>query len=117
VGLLSVAVTALGIGFAVWARFTLGRNWSGTVTVKKDHELVQRGPYAISRHPIYSGAVLAVLGTVMAFGTVRAALVVPVVVVAFRMKMAVEERFMTEQFGAAYADYRQRVKGLIPLVW
>jgi protein-S-isoprenylcysteine O-methyltransferase Ste14 len=116
-GALSVALTAIGLAFAAWARFTLGRNWSGTVTVKQDHELVQRGPYGVTRHPIYSGAVLAAFGTVLAVGTVRALFVVPLLVLGFQLKMRVEERFMSEHFGDAYAAYRLRVKGLIPFVW
>ncbi len=117
IGALSVVLTAIGIGFALWSRFALGRNWSGTVTLKEDHELVQRGPYAITRHPIYSGAMLAAVGTVLALGTLRALIVIPVLIIVLRLKMNVEERFMSEHFGGAYAAYRERVKGLIPFVW
>jgi protein-S-isoprenylcysteine O-methyltransferase Ste14 len=117
VGAVSVIVTATGIAFALWARFALGKNWSGTVTVKEDHELVQSGPYALARHPIYTGGVIAFVGTGLAFGTIRAALCVVPLLLALRFKMGVEERFMGEQFGEAYAAYRQRVKALIPFVW
>ena len=117
VGPLSVAITALGIAFALWARFTLGKNWSGSVTVKQDHELVQRGPYGITRHPIYTGAVVALTGTVLALGTIGTALVVPFAIGMLWSKMRVEERFMSEEFGDAYADYRRRVKMLIPFLW
>lgn len=116
-GVVSVALTALGIAFALWARAALGRNWSGTVTVKEGHALIQDGPYAIARHPIYTGAVIALVGTMIGAGTVVALLGVAAVVVALRSKMAVEERFMTEEFGQAYADYRRRVKKLVPFVW
>jgi protein-S-isoprenylcysteine O-methyltransferase Ste14 len=117
VGALSVAVTATGIGWAIWARFTLGKNWSGTVTVKEDHELIQRGPYGITRHPIYTGALLGIAGTLLTYGTIRAAIVVPFAVVILSFKMGVEEKFMSDQFGDAYASYRRRVKALIPFVW
>jgi protein-S-isoprenylcysteine O-methyltransferase Ste14 len=115
----SVALTALGIAFAFWARFTLGRNWSGTVTLKEDHTLVQTGPYALARHPIYTGALVGILGTLLGIGLppLRVLLGMVPLLVAFRVKMATEERFMTEHFGDAYPAYRQRVKGLIPFVW
>jgi protein-S-isoprenylcysteine O-methyltransferase Ste14 len=116
---LSVTLTALGIAFAFWARFTLGKNWSGTVTVKEDHALIQTGPYALVRHPIYTGALVGICGTLLGMGLppLRAAFGIIPLVVALRVKMATEERFMTETFGEAYPAYRQRVKGLIPFVW
>lgn len=112
-----VAVTAAGVALAVWARVVLGRNWSGTVTVKADHELVQRGPYRLVRHPIYSGVTLALLGTAVAVGEVRALLAVLVALLAWRIKWPVEERFMIEQFGDRYLQYRRRVKAIVPGLW
>src|SRR5215467_12702020 len=64
-----VALTAIGLGFTVWARVQLGRFWSGTVTLKEGHELVRTGPYAVTRHPIYTGLLLALIGSAMARGT------------------------------------------------
>lgn len=61
-----------GLLLALWSRFVLGRNWSAAVTVKQGHSLVRNGPYAIVRHPIYSGFLLALLGTAIARGTVGA---------------------------------------------
>ncbi len=112
-----VAITAAGIGFALWARFTIGRNWSGDVTIKADHELVLHGPYRIVRHPIYSGITLALLGTAIAMGEVRGLLAVVLGIVAWRIKWPSEERFMLEEFGDRYADYRRRVSALIPGIW
>ena len=66
--LLSVLLAGGGLGLAVWARAHLGRNWSGTVTVKQDHALVRTGPYRIVRHPIYTGLLLALIGTAAAIG-------------------------------------------------
>src|SRR5215467_7374098 len=66
-----LAATFAGIAFAIWARFSLGGNWSGTVTVKQNHSLVKTGPYAMVRHPIYTGLLLALIGTVIAFREVR----------------------------------------------
>jgi protein-S-isoprenylcysteine O-methyltransferase Ste14 len=70
---LGAITVAAGIGFAVWARAHLGRNWSGIVTVKEDHPLVRTGPYRVVRHPIYTGLLLALIGTAAAIGEWRVA--------------------------------------------
>jgi protein-S-isoprenylcysteine O-methyltransferase len=97
-----VLLILLGLGFAVWARFVLGRNWSGIVTVKEDHTLITRGPYAWVRHPIYTGILLALLGTAVTLGTVMNMVEVPVVAFAFWLKLRIEEKFMLETFGEQY---------------
>jgi protein-S-isoprenylcysteine O-methyltransferase Ste14 len=116
-GLASVALTALGIAFAFWARYELGRNWSGWVTVKEEHRLITSGPYAIVRHPIYTGALTAVAGTMLLRGTPAMLVVLVVLVAALRYKSSREERFMLEAFGREYAAYKQRARALVPLVW
>jgi len=109
-----VVLTAAGIGFAIWARFTLGRNWSGTVTLKQDHELIRQGPYRIVRHPIYAGILLAMLGTAIGYGKVPCLIGVAIVFLGFWIKWRIEEQFMIEQFGAQYIQYRREVKAVIP---
>ncbi|MGO8996398.1 MAG: methyltransferase family protein [Polyangiaceae bacterium] len=116
-GVLSVALTALGIGFAFWARYALGRNWSGIVTLKEGHHLITNGPYAFVRHPIYTGILFAIFGTLLGFGSRAWLLVEVLIAVSFRIKMRQEERFMTDQFGDEYAAYRQRARALIPFLW
>jgi protein-S-isoprenylcysteine O-methyltransferase Ste14 len=117
IGWMGFAITAAGIAFAIWARLSIGRNWSGTVTVKQDHELVRSGPYSLVRHPIYSGLSLALLGTALGVGEVRCLLAFVLCLFEFKRKSLLEERFMIEQFGAQYVQYRREVKGLIPFVW
>ena len=117
VGWIGAGITARGIALAIAARVFLGRNWSGTVTVKKDHELIRRGPYAVVRHPIYSGILLGLLGTAIVVGEARGLIGLALFAVAFRVKSLTEEQFMEEQFGGEYRDYKRRVKALIPLVW
>lgn len=111
-----VVLMVLGFGFAVWARFVLGRNWSGMVTVKEDHTLITGGPYAWVRHPIYTGVLLALLGTAFALGTILNLVEVPVVAFALWLKLRTEEKFMLETFGEQYTAYGRRVKALIPHV-
>jgi len=106
----------LGLGFAVWARRYIGRNWSGTVTVKQDHELIRTGPYALVRHPIYTGILLGFLGTAVSLGQWRGLLAVALALLAFLLKIRLEEKWMTETFGERYVQYRKEVKALIPFV-
>ena len=114
VGLL---LTVLGLGFAVYARAWLGRNWSGTVTLKEDHELIRGGPYRWVRHPIYTGILLAVLGSAIATGEWRGLLALALITVAFLRKITVEERILTGQFGDAYRRYQAEVPALLPGVY
>ena len=117
VGWSGAALTVAGIGFAVWARFHIGANWSGTVTLKEGHALIRSGPYTIVRHPIYAGLLLAVLGTAIARREVGGLIGFALLVLEWKRKSLLEERFMIEQFGAGYLQYRREVKGLIPLIW
>ncbi|HYS53537.1 MAG TPA: isoprenylcysteine carboxylmethyltransferase family protein [Thermoanaerobaculia bacterium] len=112
-----VVITILGLGFASWARLHLGRQWSGSVTVKADHELIRSGPYAVVRHPIYTGLLAGVAGTALARATIGAFCGVVLIGVGCLIKIRVEERMMTEQFGDAYRDYRRDVRTLIPFLW
>jgi len=112
-----LALTVMGLGFALWARFTIGRNWSALITVQKDHQVVQRGPYAIVRHPIYSGFIVATVGAAIARGDVAALVATTLVVFCWAYKARLEESFMIEKFGAEYEKYRRDVKGLIPGIW
>lgn len=111
---LGAVLTLAGLLFTVWARVYLGRNWSGVVTVKQDHELVTSGPYALVRHPIYSGLALAFIGTALAIGQWRGVLAVVLAFICFLRRMSAEERFMREQFHTAYEDYARRVRAFIP---
>ncbi len=109
-------ITLAGISIAIWARFILGRNWSATITIKQDHEIVRRGPYRIVRHPIYFGTTLAMLGTAIYFGTFRGLLAVALTFAGWWFKSRMEEEFMLQQFGPRYREYQRDVKALIPFV-
>lgn len=109
-------LTIAGLAFACWARVILGRNWSGVVQLKKDHELIVRGPYSIVRHPIYTGLLLAFLGTALAIGAWRGLIASAIVAVSFWRKLRLEERWLCELFGEQYAAYMRRVRALVPWV-
>ncbi len=110
------AVTAGGLLFAVWARRHLGENWSQAVTVKEGHELITSGPYALVRHPIYTGFLLGFVGCAMARGEWRGLLAVVLVFGALWHKLRLEEKWMRAQFGESYEAYSQRVAALVPYV-
>jgi protein-S-isoprenylcysteine O-methyltransferase Ste14 len=116
-GVAGLLVCSAGVGFAIWARAHLGKYWSGAITLKDGHKLIQTGPYGLARHPIYTGIVLAALGSAIAVGTLGAALAVPLVVLSYVLKLNIEERLMAETFGEEHAQYRARVKRLVPGVW
>jgi protein-S-isoprenylcysteine O-methyltransferase Ste14 len=111
-----VVVAVAGILFAVWAREHLGRNWSRSVTLKQDHELITSGPYAVVRHPIYTGILTGFLGTVIAEGQVRSLIALLLVSIALCVKLRLEEQWMRLHFGDAYGAYAQRVAALVPFV-
>lgn len=113
---LGLLMTMAGLAFAVWARIRLGRNWSGTVTVKEGHELVRSGPYGLVRHPIYAGLLLAILGTAIALDEWRGVLAFAFLTVAFLYKLRREEHLMSESFPGDYRRYRARVPALIPFI-
>lgn len=109
-------LTACGLLFTVWARLHLGKNWSGTVTIKHGHELITSGPYALVRHPIYTGLLLALLASALALGEWRGLLAFALAGGAFWLKLRLEERWMRRQFGDAYLEYARRVAAVVPFV-
>ena len=116
VTLVAVFVAEAGIAFAIWARVVLGRNWSDRVSLKHGHQLVEVGPYAFVRHPIYTGLLTAFVGMALLQGTLAALVAVSLFTLVFVSKLRLEERFLASEFGSAYDDYRARVKALIPFV-
>ena len=111
-GLFSLCL--LGLGFTWWARLTLGDLWSSSVQRKDGHTLVERGPYRLVRHPIYSGLIGALLGTAITVGTAGAALGLAIIIASFVRKLRAEEVFMRETFAVEYPRYRAEVPALVP---
>ncbi|MGE5215106.1 MAG: methyltransferase family protein, partial [Nitrospirota bacterium] len=100
----------IGVAFAIWARVTLGRNWSGVVTLKEGHELVERGPYRFVRHPIYTGIVTMFFATALALGHLGGFAATLLMFASFWIKIRGEEQLMLQQFPEQYAAYRRRAK-------
>jgi protein-S-isoprenylcysteine O-methyltransferase Ste14 len=111
-GVLSV----IGVAVALWARFTLGRNWSGVVTLKEEHELVERGPYRFVRHPIYTGILTMYFATAIGLGHLAGFVGTLLIFLSFWIKLRDEEQLMLQQFPERYAAYRQRAKRIIPFI-
>jgi protein-S-isoprenylcysteine O-methyltransferase Ste14 len=116
-GLAGAAITVPGLALTVWARRFLGTNWSGTVTVKQDHQLITTGPYRYVRHPIYSGLLLAFAGSALASGQWRGPLALVIAAYALWRKWRLEERWMRETFGSAYSDYAAHTPAVVPRIF
>lgn len=110
-----LALFALGLGIAVWARVYLGRNWGMPMSEKEQPELVTSGPYRYVRHPIYSGIILALIGTALGIGVVF--LVIAALTGAYFIYSAtVEDETMARRFPAAYPDYKRSTRMLVPFL-
>jgi protein-S-isoprenylcysteine O-methyltransferase Ste14 len=109
-----VLFTAAGVAVAIWARWHLGTNWSGVVTLKEGHELIRTGPYRTIRHPIYTGILLGLLGTAVAVGEIRGLLAVVIAWLSFYVKASREESFLSQEFGASFAEHRQSTGMFFP---
>jgi protein-S-isoprenylcysteine O-methyltransferase Ste14 len=109
------ALCLAGFAFAWWARLHLGRLWSGFVTRKADHRIIDSGPYRIVRHPIYTGIIVAAIAMAIAKGTIYAVAGALLAILSFWVKARLEEKFLREQLGPeTYDAYRRRVPMLIP---
>jgi len=112
-----VALAAGGFAFAWWARLHLGRLWSSSVTKKADHRVVDTGPYALVRHPIYTGIIAASLAVCLLKGTSIALAGAAIMTAGWYVKARLEERFLRQQLGAeAYDAYARRVAMLVPFI-
>jgi protein-S-isoprenylcysteine O-methyltransferase Ste14 len=114
---IGAAVTVAGLLFAVWARQHLASNWSSAVTIKQGHELITSGPYALVRHPIYTGILTGFLGTAIALAQVRGVIGFVLLFISFWAKLRLEEEWMRSQFGETYATYAHRTAALVPYLF
>jgi protein-S-isoprenylcysteine O-methyltransferase Ste14 len=113
---LGLALFGLGLGFAIWARVHIGRNWGTPMTQKEEPELVTSGPYHLVRHPIYSGILVAGVGTAMALSWLWL-IAMGLAGLYFLYSATVEERYLTKQFPNSYPAYKQSTKMLVPFIF
>ena len=114
VRVLGLAVLVASTVFTLWARFSLGTMWSVAPKVKGDHQLRTRGPYAVTRHPIYTGALGMLIGATLLSGIGQWIVLFPVALIVFEVKIRMEERLMVATFPDEYPRYRTRVPQLVP---
>lgn len=114
-------VYAVGLGLciggttlAIWSRYLLGRNWSATVQLKQEHELVGSGPYRLVRHPLYTGLLVLFVGSAIMIGDLRGLLAVIIMFTSLWFKLRLEERWLLQHFGDKYSAYQRRTKMLLP---
>lgn len=111
---IGVVITVAGVGLAIWARRMLGGNWSGTVTLKENHELIRSGPYKRIRHPIYTGILLALLGTAVTLNYLAGLLSLALAWSSFWWKARREESFLKQEFGARFEAHQKQTGMFLP---
>ncbi len=109
-----LVLTAAGVAISIWARVSLGTNWSGVVTLKDNHELIRKGPYRRVRHPIYTGLLLGMIGTAMIKGHLRGWLGFLIVLAAYYFKARREEGFLRQEFGEGFEEHSRRTGMFLP---
>lgn len=114
VRVLGMVILVVATAFTLWARFALGAMWSAAPTVKEEHKLHTSGPYGITRHPIYTGMLAMLLGSLLLAGAGQWILPFPVLAILLEIKLHIEERLMLAEFPEDYPRYRERVPQLIP---
>lgn len=111
---LGVALTVAGVAFAIWARQHIGKYWSAAVSIVSEHRLIRTGPYARIRHPIYTGILIALVGTALAFGRYRDLVAFLIVLFGLIQKARREEAFLRDEFGGAFEEHRRATGFLLP---
>ncbi|HUA00975.1 MAG TPA: isoprenylcysteine carboxylmethyltransferase family protein [Candidatus Aquilonibacter sp.] len=112
--LLGAVFTWAGVAFAIWARYHIGRFWSASVALKTGHELIRTGPYSRIRHPIYTGILLALVGTALAVGRYRGIVAFAIILISLMRKSKQEESLLAGQFGPAFEEHRRHTGFFLP---
>ena len=112
------AIAVVSVSLFAWSTQTMGANWSLVARTREDHSLVQTGPFALVRNPIYVALFGMMCATAIALGhTINLVVAIPLFLIGTLMRVSIEERLLREMFGQAFDDYARRVKRFIPLVW
>ena len=107
----------MGVAFAIWSRQVLRNNWSGEVAIMEGQQFMRSGPYALIRHPIYAGILLALFGTMLVSSTAGSLLGFVLVLISLWQKASIEEQFLVVEFGKQYTQYQHEVKFLLPFIF
>lgn len=110
-------ITVLGLIIMLWARKSLGKNWSANIVLKENHKLITKGPYKYVRHPIYSGLILMILGTVIYINTLAFLIFFIIFFLGAFYKTQKEEELLFNNFSNKYLEYKKHTKYLIPLIF
>jgi protein-S-isoprenylcysteine O-methyltransferase Ste14 len=114
IAITGLAATALGVALAIWARVHLGKNWSAVVSIREGHELIRTGPYRNIRHPIYTGLLLATLGSALPVGQARVLIALPIIFAAIYIKARKEESWLAQEFGDKFAEHKKHTGMFLP---
>ncbi len=117
IDLVGTVFAILGVAFAIWSRQVLRNNWSGEVAIMEGQQFIRSGPYAIVRHPIYAGMLLALFGTALVSSMLGNSLGFVLAILSLWQKASIEEHFLMLEFGEPYARYQREVKFLIPFIY
>jgi protein-S-isoprenylcysteine O-methyltransferase Ste14 len=117
VDVVGTAFAIMGVAFAIWSRQLLRNNWSGEIAIMEGQRLIHSGPYAIVRHPIYTGMLLTLLGTMLVAATVGSVLGFVLAIISLWPKAHMEEQFLMAEFRELYINYQHKVKFLIPFIY
>jgi protein-S-isoprenylcysteine O-methyltransferase Ste14 len=113
---LSDIAVLMGLVVILWSRRTLGQSWSSEIVIQEHHDLIEIGPYARVRHPMYSGILLMLLGVAIYFGHYMWIVIFVCSLFGLYFKSRMEEKLLSGNF-PGYAEYEKRTKALIPFVW
>jgi len=116
VSAIGFVIALIGLAVALWARVCLGGYWSDKVVLQEGHQLIRSGPYAYTRHPIYSGVLLGVLGTALVLGQWRGTVAFLMLLVNYSIKARREERILAQEFGEEFESQREQTGFLLPKV-
>jgi protein-S-isoprenylcysteine O-methyltransferase Ste14 len=115
--LFGLALAGAGVAFAIWARWHLGRNWSAVVSIREDHDLISTGPYRTVRHPIYTGLLVAIMGTVLIVGEFRAPIAFAIALASFYLKARKEDAWLAREFGETFEGHAKHTGMFLPRFW
>jgi len=115
--LVGAVLNIVGVIIVLCSHLWLGKNWSGRVRIRADHELITSGPFRCIRHPLYLGFFLVIVGITLSLKTVAGIVIWLMAVVVYDIKARQEEKLLTQYFGEKYRRYQARTWRFIPYVY